>query len=190
MRPVALLVDRSADNRRMYAEYLRFVSWRSEEATDGRDGFIKALTRPHDAIVMETRLAFISGFELCRILKHDRLTAAVPIVFVTGDGFRSNVEHARRAGADSVLVKPCLPSSLAVELNRLRVHQPPDRVASAGRRRLAKLTRSLVRCPSCHGRLLDLSRADALGRFDYVFCSVACGTFGYRREATRERKAL
>ena len=45
MQPIALIVDRDADTRCMYAEYLKFTSWRSEQAADGRDAFIKALTR-------------------------------------------------------------------------------------------------------------------------------------------------
>ena len=77
MLPIALIVDRDADTRSMYADYLRLESRDSEEAADGRDAFVKALTRRHDVIVTETRLRFISGYDLCRLLKHHRTTAGI-----------------------------------------------------------------------------------------------------------------
>src|SRR6187200_1597205 len=98
--PVALIVERDEDTRRMYIEYLQFASWEGEEAADGRAALSMALARHHDVIVMANRLEFISGHDLCWMLKHERATATTPIVFVTGDGFQTDVVRARQAGAD------------------------------------------------------------------------------------------
>ena len=117
--PLALLVDRDGDTRKMYAEYLRLSACAIEEAEDGREALAKAISQHPDIIVTETRLPGINGFDLCRLLRQDATTSAIPIVFVTGDAFDSDIKRAEAAGADAVLVKPCLPEHLAGEIRRL-----------------------------------------------------------------------
>ena len=117
--PLALLVDRDAGTRKMYADYLRLSACAIEEAEDGREALAKAIARSPSVIVTETRLPGINGFELCDLLRQDRSTRFIPIVIVTGDGFGGNVDLAKRVGADSVLVKPCLPETLLAEISKL-----------------------------------------------------------------------
>ncbi len=115
----ALLVDRDADTRQMYGAFLRQSFYEIEEAEDGREALAKALARLSHVIVTETRLPGISGYELCRLLREDALTRSTPIVVVTGDAFEAAIARAQRAGADAVLVKPCLPERLADEISRV-----------------------------------------------------------------------
>lgn len=119
---LALLVDRDADTRQMYAEVLRQSAYDTEEAEDGREALAKAISHRPAVIVTETRLPGMSGLELCRILRCDAGTRAIPIVVVTADATPNNVRLAEAAGADSVLVKPCLPQRLAAEIDYLLAH--------------------------------------------------------------------
>jgi CheY-like chemotaxis protein len=116
---LALLVDRDPDTRRMYAEYLRLSACDVEEAEDGREALAKAIARHPDVVVTETRLPGMNGFDLCQLLRLDPSTNRIPIVFVTGDAFESDVRRAEQAGADAVLTKPCLPEKLLGEIRRL-----------------------------------------------------------------------
>jgi CheY-like chemotaxis protein len=116
---LALLADRDADTRTMYAEYLRMSSYRVEESEDGRDALVKAFTIHPDVIVAETRLAGINGYELCKLLRQDTATRTISIVIVTADAFAVDLQRAEIAGADTVLVKPCLPEQLHTEIQRL-----------------------------------------------------------------------
>jgi CheY-like chemotaxis protein len=122
--PLALLVDRDDDTRKMYAEYLRLSVCDIDEAEDGREALAMAITHHPDVIITETRLPGINGFDLCRLLKEDESTRGIPVVFVTADAFATDVKRAETAGADSVLVKPCLPERLAGEIRRL-LHDSP-----------------------------------------------------------------
>jgi len=115
----ALLADRDDDTRRMYGAFLRNLSIVVDEASDGREALAKALARPHDVVVTDTRLPGINGYELCQLLRRDVATKATPIIVVTAEAFSTNLERARRAGADQVLVKPCMPDQLLVEMQRL-----------------------------------------------------------------------
>ena len=116
---MALLVDRDTDTRKMYAEYLKLFSCVIEEAEDGREALAKAISYLPDVIITETRLPGISGFDLCSLLRQDEATSAIPIVVVTGDAFDAQVRRAHMAGADAVLIKPCLPEALGAEIARL-----------------------------------------------------------------------
>jgi CheY-like chemotaxis protein len=116
---LALLVDRDDDTRRMYAEILRLGTWAIEEASDGREALAKAIARQPDIVITETRLPGINGYELCGLLRRDAITREIPIVVVTADAYPADLQHARDAGADTVLVKPCLPEHLAEEVARI-----------------------------------------------------------------------
>ena len=116
---LALLVDHDPDTRRMYAEYLAFGAWSVDQASDGREALAKAIAGRPDVIVTESRLPGISGFDLCSILKQDPATRSIPIVMVTADAFAADLQHGLTAGADAILVKPCLPETLAGEIQRL-----------------------------------------------------------------------
>jgi len=118
--PLTLLVDRDADTRKMYAEYLQTsAGCEVDEAEDGREALAKALARHPDIVVTETRLPGISGFDLCALLRRDTTTSGIPIIFVTGDAFEPDVKRAQRAGADAVLTKPCLPEQLLGEIRHV-----------------------------------------------------------------------
>ena len=117
--PLVLLVDRDIDTRSLYRHSLTQCGWRVEEADDGREALAKAILRHPNLVVTETRLPFIDGYALCELLRRDPETHNVGIVVLTADAFPAQVERARAVGADSVLVKPCLPDQLQAELQRL-----------------------------------------------------------------------
>jgi two-component system, cell cycle response regulator DivK len=119
-RKVVLIVDRDADTRKLYAEYLNMsASCSVDEAEDGREALAKAITRHPDVVVTETRLPGLSGFDLCALLRRDSTTTNIPIIVVTGDAQDADVKRAQRAGADRVLIKPCLPDLLLNEIRRV-----------------------------------------------------------------------
>jgi len=162
LAPLVLIVDRDPDTRSMYAEYLARAGWATEQAEDGREALAKAISLRPAAIVTETRLAFIDGYELCRFLRRDDDTAGVSIIVVTGDGYPASVTRARQAGAEAVLIKPCLPEQLEHEIRRVtRVPGPSAQCQSGSaaerdatpqllQSRPAEERRSLVRAHQRH----------------------------------------
>jgi CheY-like chemotaxis protein len=131
---LVLLVDRDADTRLMYAEYLRQFEFEIDEAEAGPEALAKAIARRPNVIVTETRLAGISGFDLCRLLRIDVSTRAIPILIVTADVLAAHEEDAE--AADAVLIKPCLPEVLVSEIRRvLPAVTATSRTGSIDRRR-------------------------------------------------------
>ena len=116
--PLALLADPDADTRQMYGEFLR-VDFDIDEAEDGRQALVKALSLHPSVVVTETRLPYVSGLELCRELRRDEQTESIPIIMLTADALARDLQLAEASGADSVLIKPCLPEQLAAEIHQL-----------------------------------------------------------------------
>ena len=148
----ALLVDRDRETRRLYAEYLMRSSWLIEESDDGREALAKAITSLPDIIVTNTHLPGINGFDLCALLRQDTATRSIPIVIVTGDTLDADVKRAHIAGADAVLVNPCLPETLLTEIRRLLEQ-------SSGLRERSRVAREKMRDEFVRSdRLIERSR--------------------------------
>jgi len=125
--PLALLVDSDADGRQMYAEWLRFSGFRVAEATSSKEALARAhVIRPH---IITTGIGppGEDGCSLIVQLKADVRTRDIPIIAVTGHAEPTLLQRARRAGCDAVLTKPCLPSRLVTEIQRLLTRgRPPS----------------------------------------------------------------
>jgi CheY-like chemotaxis protein len=114
-----LLVDDVEDNRDIYAQYLRFLGYRVEEAIDGRDALEKVSAVRPDLVVIDLSLPFIDGRETTRRLKADPRTMHIPVLVLTGHLLLETEQAAREAGADGYVAKPCLPEELADKIEQL-----------------------------------------------------------------------
>src|SRR5262249_51888530 len=112
---IALLVDRDAGARDACAAFLRQAGCDVDVAADGRAAPPERFNRRPDVIVTTTELAGMNGFDLCRVLRSDTVTASIPIVALTRDASAES-RRALSAGADSVLPKTCLPDTLFAEI--------------------------------------------------------------------------
>ena len=127
-----LVADAEADARVLYRH--TFSDCDVVEAADGRDALVKALVRQPSLVITELRLPLVDGVAFCEILRRDRTTADVPILVVTAEARPSEVQRARRAGADVVLAKPTPLQTLAVEARRLLLQSHDLRWRSAEQR--------------------------------------------------------
>ena len=130
-RPRVLLVDDSAEDLRMYGDYLRFAGYDVETAPDGALGLDMALTKPFDVVVVDIAMPKLDGIGLLMLLRNYKRTRRMPIVTLsarTGPEIRA---AARDAGADVSLEKPCPPEDLAAALHRLIGRDAPPAAPAA-----------------------------------------------------------
>ncbi|MBM3221758.1 MAG: response regulator transcription factor [Candidatus Rokubacteria bacterium] len=66
-----------------------------------------------DAIILDRRLPDGDGAEVCRTLKADAGTRALPVIVISGRAEDSSV------GADAYFIKPVIPGDLLAVLDRL-----------------------------------------------------------------------
>jgi CheY-like chemotaxis protein len=114
-----LIVDDYPDALDIWALYLRSVGYRVSTASDGAGAIAQAeLLRP-DLIVLDLELPRISGFEVAKRLRENPETQTIPLIAATGYSHMRQLDRAREAGFDQVIVKPCDPDMLVEEIERL-----------------------------------------------------------------------
>ena len=101
-----LVVDDAEDIRRLLVIRLNLAGFDTSEASDGDDAIAQATVAPPDLILLDWVMPGIDGIEVCRRLKHNPETAAVPIILLTGRALPDEERQAVEVGAVGVIVKP------------------------------------------------------------------------------------
>lgn len=104
LKPFALVVEDDVGNCDALTEALKTVGIRALGVHSGSEAVRLAKALVPDLVVVDYRLPDISGAEVCRLLRDDPETEALPIIAVTG-----SPEEMRKDGcvANAVLAKPC-----------------------------------------------------------------------------------
>ncbi|CAN5853681.1 response regulator [soil metagenome] len=118
-RKIVLLVEDQEDSRIIYGTILKHYGYGILEAADGDVGLQLARAHMPDLILMDVGLPHVDGCDATAFLKQDGSTSHIPIVALTAHGLHTDRERARRAGFDGYLVKPCIPTRVVAEVERL-----------------------------------------------------------------------
>ena len=114
-----LLVDDYPDALEIWGLYLRAHGYQVETAVDGLEAVAKAHALHPDIIILDLELPGITGFEAALRLRSSADTAAMPLIAATGYSHAKQLNQARASGFDSIMIKPCDPAALVVEIERL-----------------------------------------------------------------------
>jgi CheY-like chemotaxis protein len=117
----ALIIDDDPDLLLLVRRTLEFsAGWEVATAGSGAAGVELARnTRPPpQVIVVDVMMPGIDGYEVCRRLKRDPLTAGIPIVLFTARR-DLNPRELAESGADGVVFKPFQPAELAQQVLEL-----------------------------------------------------------------------
>lgn len=89
----------------------------------GRDALAEIRRTPPDLLVLDRMLPDVDGMDVCRRLKSEPSTRAIPIIMVTAKGEDSDVISGIEVGAEDYVVKPFSPRVLVARVtNILRRH--------------------------------------------------------------------
>lgn len=105
--PLILIVEDDPETRLFYSDVFVRDGFRTEEAHNGLQALEKALKSLPDLILTDIAVPGIDGIELCRRIRADERTRAIPLLAITGYGDRQYADRALLAGADLALTKPC-----------------------------------------------------------------------------------
>lgn len=89
-----------------------------DTAEDGKEGFYLATTNAYDVILLDIMLPFMSGIEVCKSLKAQKIKT--PILMLTAKDDSDDIVAGLDSGADDYITKPFVFKEL---LARLRVIQ-------------------------------------------------------------------
>jgi CheY-like chemotaxis protein len=105
-KPRVLIADANAESRTDLRDLFDNAGWDVVVARDGRDALVKALAHPPSLLVTDTQLRFITGLQLCEVLRDDHGTRDVPIIVIASPAGEDLAARAAHAGARLVLEKP------------------------------------------------------------------------------------
>jgi len=111
-----LIVDDEAAIRDMLRVALEMADYRCLEAESAREAHSLIVDHKPDLVLLDWMLPGTSGIELARRLKHDPVTAEVPIIMLTAKGEEDNKVQGLEVGADDYITKPFSPRELVARL--------------------------------------------------------------------------
>ena len=163
-QPLVLLVEDDPDSREMYAAGLQWAGFRVTSVGDGTTALTQALSLSPQIVVTDLHVPGLHGLELCRRLKTTESTASIPLIAVTGAARESDVELARAAGFDRVLIKPCLPDSLRDTIHDLLARSARARDTSTQAAERSTRLRTRTSSLAVQSRVIQCRTAALAGR--------------------------
>lgn len=112
-KPTILVVDDTSENLLLISDLLR-KHYKVKVANNGSRALILARASPApDLILLDIMMPGMDGYTVCRLLKSNPATQAIPVVFLTAAQLENNKEGLE-AGAVGYLTKP-VKSALLME---------------------------------------------------------------------------
>lgn len=102
-----LYVEDSLPNQRLMQQLLsRYERLNLKVVRDGFSGIYSARTLQPDLIILDINLPGMSGFEVLDILQRDKQTESIPVIALSANATRKDIEMGKTAGFEHYLTKP------------------------------------------------------------------------------------
>ncbi len=107
MKKVTILFVDDSDTIRKFISFgLKIRGYKVILATDGQDALEKLAVNDVDVIITDLNMPNMDGFEFIKNLKSDDFFSKLPIIVLTTEGNKEEIEKAKKLGADKYLIKP------------------------------------------------------------------------------------
>jgi len=136
MKRKILIADDEPDVLNLVAANLRAAGFEVAKAEDGPTALTAVRQQAPHLLVLDLMLPGMTGLEVCRALKADAATAALPIIMLTAKAEEVDRIVGLEFGADDYITKPFSPRELVLRiksvLRRVAKSEPPSAVLSLG----------------------------------------------------------
>lgn len=114
-----LVIDDQETTRYVFRRILTRAGYAVEEAATGEQGLDKA-TRSPDLVIADVNLPDMLGYDVCRRIKANPLTASIPVLQISASFLSDESKvQALEGGADSYLIQPVEPTVLLAQVQAL-----------------------------------------------------------------------
>lgn len=162
-----LIVDDRKENLLVLRQVLHDVNAEVIEATSGNQALVATLVHDFALAILDVQMPGMDGYELAELLRNDRKTNHLPIIFMTAAyGEEAQVFKGYEAGAVDYIVKPYNPDILLAKVRVfLDLHCTQKELAQ----RLLDLAASEERYRTLVATIPDIVyRIDPEGRFTFL----------------------
>lgn len=129
VKPLILLVEDEPAQRDVIAYNLMAEGYGVAEAQDGEEALLLVAENPPDLVILDWMMPKLSGIEVCRRLKADPATRAIPVIMLSARLDVPDRVHGLETGADDYVGKPY---SVAELMARIRANLRRAHPAAAG----------------------------------------------------------
>ena len=117
--PRVLIADDNPQGAELLEAYLSATDCEVRIATDGEQTMQAVQAWQPDLILLDIMMPRISGFEVCKRLRADPITADIAVLMVTALDQPSDIERAVDAGTDDFLSKPINKTELLLRVRSM-----------------------------------------------------------------------
>src|SRR5580765_1636527 len=114
-----LIVEDDPDIAELVARYLEKAGFITDRATSGREALKAIVANAPGLLILDLMLPHVDGLEVCRIVRGDAATAAIPIIMLTARADESERIVGLELVADDYLAKPFSPGELVARVRAL-----------------------------------------------------------------------
>ncbi len=118
MRKKALVVDDNGNNLLLEKDLLEVAGFEVFGAENAADGIAMARKEKPDIIIMDVRLPDMRGTEAAQILRQDKETCDIPVVFVTASVMAEGREEISTITNSGFIGKPINTRTFAKEISQ------------------------------------------------------------------------
>ena len=101
-----LVIDDSKTIRMMVTNGLKKQKFTVYSASNGVEGIELAQQKKPDLIILDVMMPEMNGFETCVKLKSNPETASIPVLFLTAQNSKEEIQQGFNVGGDEYLNKP------------------------------------------------------------------------------------
>lgn len=101
-----LIVDDIVENIQVAMNYLKEDSYTMSFADNGEDAIKLAKQNHYDLILLDIMMPDIDGFEVCKTIKTDSMSASTPIIFLTAKSDIDSISKGFEIGCVDYIMKP------------------------------------------------------------------------------------
>src|SRR6187399_2005114 len=122
-----LVAEDDPDIGSLLEHYLKKAGFLPTLVPSGREVMPQIKREAPDLVVLDLMLPGIDGLQLCRAIRADAATAAIPIIMITAKAEESDRIVGLELGADDYITKPFSPNEVVARVRALlRRAQRPD----------------------------------------------------------------
>lgn len=119
MKPRILVVDDEPDALEILGFKLKEAGFAPLFAKDGTKALAAARDERPALIVLDLMLPEVDGLEVCKLLRRDPATSAIPIIMLTARAAEMDRVIGLELGADDYVTKPFSPRELVLRIKKL-----------------------------------------------------------------------
>ncbi len=106
LTPRILIIEDQAPMRRNLALLLEMEGYEVDTAENGKIGLQRVEQKMPDLVICDVMMPELDGYGVIQALRNDPDTAAIPFIFLTAKGDKSDLRVGMNFGADDYLTKP------------------------------------------------------------------------------------